>query len=183
MPPLSGLIVRYGPAPLDTADSEGNLHADFTDFVVVTADGLGILPGGAAGAEPPDPSNLVALAVEIWKRVCDEGHGHMLIGFHSGFEYVLNGPSACGMALGRTANGTAFAPRDYVPVFVVTRHIPVGEGGGPQAPVDLYIDYREAEGPGDLTIRPQLFPPPAAGGASPPPTLEAGGGGKNAGAA
>lgn len=166
------LILRYGPAPGDTADAEGELHSAFTGFLL-----LQLQPDeatamfGTDGTDAPDPGALVRLVAAAWTQITGQGHGHMLIGACSGFEYVVSGPPSCGFTLGTTRGGYPFAPKDYVPLYAVARgRRPAGlpENEGP-AHVDLGIDYRGTRGPGDETIRPGIFSPPPAGSRGPGP--------------
>jgi hypothetical protein len=157
------LIARYGPAPEDTADADGVLHSTFTGFFL-----LQLQPAEAAamfgtdGADAADPGALVRLAAAAWAQLTALGHGHMLVGAYSGFEYVTTGPPSCGFTLGTTDGGYPFAPKDYVPLYAVARgRRPAGqpENEGPDH-VDLGVDYRGTAGPGDATIRPVIFEPP-----------------------
>ena len=167
------LIVRYGPAPEDTADADGILHSKFTGFLL-----LQLQPGevaamfGTDGIDGADPDALVRLAAAAWGQLTALGHGHMLIGACSGFEYMITGPPSCGFTLGTTDGGYPFAPKDYVPLYAGARgRRPEDqpENEGPDH-VDLGIDYRGTEGPGDESIRPVIFV--AAPPTNPPPPAE-----------
>lgn len=154
-------IVRYGPAPEDTADANGVLHSTFTGFLILRPQPSEIAEVfGTDGTDGSDPEALVRLAAAAWAQLTGQGHGHMLIGACSGFEFVSAGGASCGFGpTGDDAGGYAYVPKDYVPLYAVAR------GRRPEnAPaeweadhVDIGIDYRGTEGPGDETIQPVIF--------------------------
>jgi hypothetical protein len=154
------LIVRYGPAPGDTAAADGTLHASFSGFFLLsvsTEEAAAMLGRDGSGAGAPDAPGLVRLAAAAWLHVTAEGHGHMLIGAYSELEYVTSSAS-CGFTLGRSEAGVPFAPKDYVPLYAVARAAPPDDRpeNGP-AHIDLSIDYRGTAGPGDPSVRPEIF--------------------------
>ena len=167
------LIVRYGPAPGDTADADGPLHSAFTGFLL-----LQLQPGevtamfGTDGTDAADPGALVRLAAAAWTQLTGQGHGHMLIGAYSEFEYVITSPPSCGFTLGTTDGGHPYAPKDYVPLYAVARERRPGGAAESEGSdhVDIGIDYRGTKGPGDEAIRPVIF---VADNAAPPPPGEA----------
>ncbi|GFR90055.1 hypothetical protein ElyMa_002558100 [Elysia marginata] len=170
---MEGLIFRYGPAPGDTADSEGRLCSGFTGFFFLQLqpdESVAIF--GSVSAS----SVLMRLAAAAWSWVVEQGHGHMLIGACSGFEYVASpGAPSCGFTLStKEDNGCSFAPKGYVPLYAIARARASADqlkNGEPEY-VDLGIDYRGTRGPGDETIRPVVFNAPLLLGSSPhPPKL------------
>ena len=64
------VLARLGPAPADTADARGLLHAHFTDFWLLD------LPDGADENEPQFAGTVYAL----WALARARGHGHLLLG-------------------------------------------------------------------------------------------------------
>lgn len=162
------LLVRYGPAPDTTVDGDGAVHADLPDFFLLPTppeEVAAMVRGG------PD-DRLIELAAAVWLALTAEGHGHMLIGAHTGFEYVSAAAAApsCGFTLGVSAKGTPFAPKGYALLYAVARAArPEGQPVDGAPHVDLGIDYRGTDGPGDERIRPVIFAPkplPEVGGGS-----------------
>jgi hypothetical protein len=160
------LLVRYGPAPGDTEDSEGNLHADFTGFFLMEIPET--VDPDIAFARPAEgvPDMFLIIVKQIWDRVTggDEDIkdcGHILIGRCEGFETVAEGSSACGFTLGSTQAGLQFAPKNYRPLFAVARaKRPDDAPKDVPAVVDMAVDYRGTTGPGDPGIRAGVFNPP-----------------------
>ena len=167
------LIVRYGPAPGDTADAGGALHSSFTGFLLLQLQRAEVTAVfGTDGSDAADAGALVRLAAATWTQLTALGHGHMLIGAYSGFKYVVTGLPSCGFTLGTTGSGYPFIPKDYVPLYAVARGRRPEDQPGHGGPdyVDFGIDYRGSEGPGDERIRPVIFVADAS--TSPPPPEE-----------
>lgn len=155
------LIVRHGPAPCDTEDAEGVLHSKFTGFFV-----LSMTAADAELAFGDDPKPLVDLVRQIWAHATKPagegglGEGHILVGSYTGFEYVVSSSSCGGETLGVTDGGLPFVPKNYVPLYAVARYKKPADCEDPDAPefIDLGIDYRGTEGPGDpKNLRPTVF--------------------------
>lgn len=157
------LLVRHGPAPGDTEDDSGELHADFTGFFLVPVPEI---PNPAALFErPPDnvPDIFLALVKQIWDNALGddgiEGCGHILIGRCDGFEYVAPDSAAgCGFTLGTSTTGIPFAPKNYSPLFAVARAKKPGDAPeGSLSVIDMAVDYRGTTGPGDPKVRAGVF--------------------------
>lgn len=163
------VLVRYGPAPGDTEDTDGDLHAEFTGFLTVElkADDIAAM-FGTDGTDGTDPESFVDLVRTFWRKVVkpeSEGGfdaGHILVGICTGFKYAET-PATCGFQTGSATGGMPFAPEGYVPLYAVARtkkpadHVdPPGEEPAPPH-IDIAVDYRNNSGPGDETIRPTVF--------------------------
>lgn len=168
--PKMHILVRHGPAPGDTEDEDGEIHTKFTGFFMIdlAADDIAAM-FGTDGSDGTNPGAFVDLVRKFWRKVVKPesengfGGGHLLVGACTGFEYITSGPAACGFQLGTTTGGMPFAPKNYVPLYAVARtrkpagHVdPPGEEPAPPH-IDLAIDYRDNDGPGDESIRPTVF--------------------------
>lgn len=158
------IIVRYGPAPGDTEDAAGELHADFRGCAVLPLSAA----ARAAALDPARPEALVRLVAVVWERVTRAGHGHILVGACAGFEHAAAGPGGCGGAAA-AAGRPAPSPRRYVSLYAVARAAPAAADGAAAA-IDLGIDYRGGPGSG---VRAVLFPPPEDAPAPPPEDVPA----------
>jgi len=142
------LLIRYGPAPGDTEDIMGRLHASFTGFFILplSTKEINIIFG-------TDPELLVNLIRQIWQQITttESNVGHILIGTYSCFEYITDGSTSCGFQIGTSIKGVPFIPKNYVPLYAVARNYRSTDY------IDLAIDYRNTKGPGDETIRPIIF--------------------------
>jgi hypothetical protein len=160
------LLVRVGPAPERTENPEDEPDAEFTDSFLVP-----LTEETAAELLDQGPEPLYALAAELWRRVATDGFGHMLIGLSRGLEAVGGGgvPRGCGATLAsEEAPEIRYRPRGYAPVFAVARArrpaaLPPDEADAPEF-LDLSVDYRNSEGPGDTSVRPVVFDVGAPGG-------------------
>ena len=157
------LLIRHGPAPGDTEDASGNLHSLFTKTLIVPlspTDQQSLFGDGTATTEP-----FVEMVRHIWAQVSTpepkggHGNGHVLIGSCSDFEYVFDTSPTCGQSeLG--PKDPQIAPKNYVALFAVARSKkPADYVGGDPAPdyIDLAIDYRGTNGPGDPAAKPIVF--------------------------
>ena len=160
------LIVRFGPTPTDTENAAGELDASFTGCFVFQLEDGAVATGAASHTD-----SLVDTVRAVWRHLTAEGHGHMLIGKYSGFEYTADGAASCLSPAEKNA-GVKYVPKGYTPLYAVARgNKRPGDGGpgdgGPDY-VDIGIDYRGTQGPGDRSIRPVIFEAESPSG---PPTV------------
>jgi hypothetical protein len=134
----TNLVIRYGPSP----------DAGATVFT-----GTELRPVAAAELDAlvADHDALYAVAAAIWRRlVATADAGHMLLGTSRGCEYAFS-PGPCGLS---EPGPPVVRLKNYRALFAVARTGPRAVG---DAPLDLAVDYRATEGPGDTSIRPVVF--------------------------
>ena len=148
---MVNFLVRYGPAPANTTDSEGNILSQFTNCTVIpTAPETLTNMLGTDGTNGADPDSLVYYVAALWKNAVATGHGHMLVGVCLDVEYAPADPT-------RGAE-VQVRPTSYAALYSVMRyHRPADSPETDPPHVDFAVDYRGTTGPGDTTIRPVIF--------------------------
>lgn len=170
------LIFRQGPAPGDTEDARGTLHAALprADVVSLTdAEALILFGDGTAKMEA-----FVNCVRNVWGRTVARGDGHLLVGLCTGFTTGPPGATSCREV--RVLEGAldpAFEPRDYLLLYAVAR-VKEPPGAAPDAApattaaapavYDVAIDYRGLTGPDDPGLVPFIFAVPGGAPAGPP---------------
>jgi len=157
---MAHFLIRCGPSPDNTTDADGSINSVFTECFVESIDAQmfsAMLGVDGSGFDGSDPQALIRYAAAVWRRATANGYGHILIGAFSDFENVPdphNRPS-CGSIHsfrdpGRISN-------NYVPLYAVARAYNFDNARDGSDHIDLGIDYRGSDGPGDPNIRPVLF--------------------------
>lgn len=148
-------LLRFGPSPETTEDADGNLHAEFTDFAFFEA------PADVSlnlNTRVDNDEFVRAIVAPAWREVVKNGHGHMLIGLHDGFEYILSPADCRTAAWGEAANNLPFAPRNYRLLFAVSRIMRPPDAPPDLPPhADMAVDYRGSSGPGDPALTPAIL--------------------------
>jgi hypothetical protein len=153
--PNKNIIVRYGPAPGDTEDENGNINATFTGYFILN---LSAVETARLFTGTQNSSAFVNFVRTIWDQVTapkNEGGydaGHILIGSFTDFAYLVKGSvPSCGF-VGATDSGVKYTLSGYAPLYAIAR-----AKKGSQI-IDYAVDYR-AVTPGDTNITPFTFPP------------------------